>query len=92
MMNNPIQSEGSPSNKSPAESSRFVIVTCVVALWMSAGWILRLSANAYLLLGIPLLFIFQTSVAKRPLLEVWFARPGRVSPCHGGDGSLQRVS
>jgi len=69
----------SPSEKTPSEFSRLAIVTGVVALWMSAGWILRLSANAYLLLGIPLLFIFQTRVARRPLLEVWFARPRRFS-------------
>jgi hypothetical protein len=78
-MNTSIRSDGSPPESAPAESTRLAIVTAVVALWMAAGWILRLSADAYLLLGIPLLIIFQARVARRPLLEVWFARPAHFS-------------
>ena len=58
---------------------RYLIVTAVVALWMAAGWSLSLTANAYLLLGIPLLLVFQRYIARRPLLEVWFARVPRLA-------------
>ncbi len=46
---------------------------------MSIGWAFGLSANAYLLVGIPLLLLFQRFVARRPILEVWFAKPGRFA-------------
>ncbi len=58
---------------------RYAIITAVVALWMSIGWTLRLTANVYLLLGIPLLWLFQTYIARRPMLEVWFANGGRFA-------------
>jgi hypothetical protein len=58
---------------------RYATTTGVVALWMAMGWSLRLTPDAYLLTGIPLLFLFQTYVARRPLLEVWFAQAGRLS-------------
>jgi hypothetical protein len=46
---------------------------------MSIGWALGLSGDAYLMLGIPLLVLFQAFVARRPMLEVWFATPGRLA-------------
>jgi hypothetical protein len=38
-----------------------------------------LGGNAYLLVGIPLLWAFQRYIARRPLLEVWFAEPDRFA-------------
>lgn len=58
---------------------RYAVATGVVALWMSIGWASGLSGDAYLLLGIPLLVLFQALVARRPLLKVWFASPGRFA-------------
>lgn len=46
---------------------------------MSIGWAFGLSGDAYLLVGIPLLVLFQKYVARRPLLEVWFANAGRFA-------------
>lgn len=39
---------------------------------MAAGFALRLSADGYLVLGVPVLLIFQLGIARRPLSEVWF--------------------
>jgi hypothetical protein len=37
-----------------------------VAVWVVAGYLLPISANAYLLLGIPLTIGFQVLVRRRP--------------------------
>jgi membrane protease YdiL (CAAX protease family) len=42
-----------------------------VAVWMTAGWLLRLPSNGYLLLGIPLTAAFQVLVRRRPLRELF---------------------
>ena len=71
---------GAPSAARPLlESRRYAVITGVVALWMALGWALALTADAYLLLGIPLLLLFQRCIARRPLLEVWFANVGRFA-------------
>jgi membrane protease YdiL (CAAX protease family) len=54
---------------------RYLVVFAFVAGWIVAGIALRLSANAYLLVGVPLLLVFQLGVARRPLAELWFKRP-----------------
>lgn len=54
---------------------RLIIAAGVVALYMALGWLLRLDPNAYLLLGIPLLLVFQLGVARRPLTELWLKHP-----------------
>jgi hypothetical protein len=61
------------------ELRRYAVVTAAVAIWMAAGWAFGLGGDAYLLLGVPLLWLFQRYVARRPLLEVWFAEPGRFA-------------
>jgi hypothetical protein len=61
------------------EGRRYAVVTAVVAIWMALGWIFGIGGDAYLLLGVPLLWVFQRFVAQRPLLEVWFAEPGRFT-------------
>jgi membrane protease YdiL (CAAX protease family) len=55
---------------------RYLVVFAVVAAWIVAGIAFRLSANAYLLLGVPLLVAFQLGIARRPLAELWFKHPG----------------
>ncbi len=42
-----------------------------VAIWMAAGYLLSLGANAYLLLGVPLTLAFQAYVRRRPLRELF---------------------
>ena len=44
-----------------------------VGVWMMAGYLLHLSSDAYLLLGIPLTIGFQVLVRRRPLRDL-FAR------------------
>jgi hypothetical protein len=48
-----------------------------VALWVAAGYVLGLSSNAYLLLGIPLTAAFQLLVRRRPLRELFAAGTSR---------------
>ncbi len=43
----------------------------MVALWIALGLVLRLSANAYLLLGIPLTAAFQWGVRRQSLRGLW---------------------
>jgi membrane protease YdiL (CAAX protease family) len=42
-----------------------------VLVWMVCGFAAHLSANAYLLLGVPLVLVFQRFVARRPLRALW---------------------
>jgi hypothetical protein len=79
MMNASVYVEESPAAHPSIGLRRYATVTGVVALWMSIGWALGLTANAYLLVGIPLLLLFQKYVARRPLLEVWFANVSRFA-------------
>ena len=52
---------------------RLVEAVAFVAAWMAAGYLLRLSADAYLLLGVPLTAAFQRLVRRRPLRELFAA-------------------
>jgi hypothetical protein len=61
------------------ELRRYAVVTAVVALWMAIGWTFGFVGDAYVVLGVPLLWFFQRYIARRPLLEVWFAEPGRLT-------------
>ncbi len=45
---------------------------------MAIGWIFRLDPNSYLLVGIPLLLVFQLFVARRSLVELWLKHPPRA--------------
>jgi Type II CAAX prenyl endopeptidase Rce1-like len=55
----------------PSRRRRTLEGILCVAGWMAAGLLLRLDANAYLLLGIPVAVLFQALVARRPLRELW---------------------
>jgi membrane protease YdiL (CAAX protease family) len=50
---------------------RFGEVILFVGSWMALGRILRLDADLYLLLGIPLTWVFQWLVARQPLTALW---------------------
>jgi membrane protease YdiL (CAAX protease family) len=51
--------------------NRWLIVVALVAAWMLCGFVGKLSADAYLLFGIPLVAGFQLAVARRPLRSMW---------------------
>jgi hypothetical protein len=38
---------------------------------MAAGWIFHLDVNAYLLLGVPLVVLFQLVIRRQPLRSLW---------------------
>jgi membrane protease YdiL (CAAX protease family) len=38
---------------------------------MALGWVFRLDANAYLLLGVPITVAFQLGIRRRPLYTLW---------------------
>ena len=50
---------------------RFLEGTAAVALWMTLGLVLHLSAYGYLLVGIPITLAFQRYVRKAPLRAMW---------------------
>jgi membrane protease YdiL (CAAX protease family) len=50
---------------------RYIEVLAFVALWMALGWIFHLDANSYLLIGVPLVVLFQRFVRQRPLRQLW---------------------
>lgn len=60
----------------------YVVATLAVGAWMGLAVALRVDPNGYLLLGVPLLIVFQIGLARRPLTEVWFADGSglRMSP------------
>lgn len=50
-----------------------------VAVWMAAGYLLPISSNGYLLLGIPLTIAFQVLLRRRPLRELFAAGTTRFA-------------
>jgi membrane protease YdiL (CAAX protease family) len=51
--------------------ARAVVTTLVIGGYVAVGFAFGLSANAYLLLGIPITIAFQLLVARRPLRALW---------------------
>lgn len=56
---------------------RVIEVGAFVAVWVAAGYLLPVSSNGYLLLGIPLTIAFQVLVRRRPLHELFAATATR---------------
>ena len=56
---------------SASRARRFLEGTAAVALWMTLGLVLHLSAYGYLLLGIPITLAFQRYIRKAPLRAMW---------------------
>ena len=50
---------------------KYIEVLIFVVVWMAAGWIFHLDANGYLLLGVPLVVLFQLFIGRRPLRNLW---------------------
>jgi Type II CAAX prenyl endopeptidase Rce1-like len=55
----------------PSTPARIGIAAGFVAIWMLGGVLAGLSVNAYLLLGVPLVLLFQRFVARAPLRALW---------------------
>ena len=70
---NPRTTAHVTSGQRPDTSQRRRAIEAVafVATWVTAGYLLRLSSNGYLLLGIPLTAAFQLGVRRRPLRELF---------------------
>ena len=64
----------------PATSRRRrnIEAAAFVAVWMVAGYLLPISSNGYLLLGVPLTVIFQVVVRRRPLRQLYSSNPTRA--------------
>lgn len=58
---------------------RIAEATAFIGLWVAAGYLLPVSTNGYLLLGIPLTVAFQVLVRRRPLRELFAAGTARFS-------------
>ena len=54
----------------------YIDVLAFVAAWMAAGWIFKLSPNAYLLLGVPLVILFQLFIRRQSLEKLWVREGG----------------
>jgi membrane protease YdiL (CAAX protease family) len=50
---------------------RYLDCAVFVGIWMACGWALPVNPNEYLLLGVPLLLVFQLALRRRPLHELW---------------------
>jgi len=50
---------------------RFLIATLVVGAYMALGFRLHLDRDAYQLLGIAMLLIFQLAIQRQPILALW---------------------
>jgi membrane protease YdiL (CAAX protease family) len=51
--------------------ANYLRVAAFVAVWMCVGWLFKLSGDAYLLVGNPLLWLFQTFVRRKPIRALW---------------------
>jgi membrane protease YdiL (CAAX protease family) len=58
---------------------RTIEATAFVGVWMTAGHLLPLSSNGYLLLGIPLTLAFQVLVRRRPVRELFAGTKARFA-------------
>lgn len=50
---------------------RYMECAVFVLVWMAGGSLFRLGGTGYLLLGVPLVAIFQVLVVRRPLAQLW---------------------
>lgn len=66
------------SGRPNAAVRNYLEAAALVGAWMAADWVLGLGASAYLILGVPLLAIFQLGVRREPLRKLWVRESGRV--------------
>ncbi len=73
----PSDDRADPSVGRSSARRRALEATTFVGLWVAAGYLLPVSSNGYLLLGIPLTIAFQVLVRRRPLRELFAAGTDR---------------
>ena len=56
---------------------RYVECLTFVCIWMTIGWAFNLNFDWYLLVGVPLVILFQKFIRKRPLAQLWARRTRR---------------
>ena len=56
---------------SSSQLVRCVQVVVFVGFWMAVGWLFHLDGDSYLVVGVPLVMIFQLVVCKKPLVTLW---------------------
>lgn len=66
-------------HQAPSRRRRTIETAAFIAVWMMAGWLLPISSNGYLLLGVPLTLTFQILVRRRPLRELYTAGTTRAT-------------
>ena len=54
-----------------SKSIRYILVSLIVGLYIELGFLFHPDPNTYLLLGIPVTILFQITIARRPLRELW---------------------
>ena len=54
-----------------SQSYRMLEATALLGIWMLVGFWLKLDANSYLLLGLPITVVFQLLIRKAPLRDLW---------------------
>ncbi len=59
------------TNSLPNQYQRCLHVVAFVGIWMAIGWLFHLDANSYLVVGVPLVVIFQLFIRKKPLVALW---------------------
>lgn len=68
-----------PRRPEASRRRRVLEAIAFVAVWVTAGYLLPVDANGYLLLGIPLTAGFQLLVRRRPLRELFAAGTTRFA-------------
>ena len=58
---------------------KYIEVLAFVALWMALGWIFHLDTNSYLLIGVPLVVLFQRFVRQTATAAALGSRCGGFS-------------
>jgi len=61
----------------PSQLTRSVQVVVFVGIWMAIGWLFHLDGNSYLVVGVPLVVMFQLLVRKKPLVTLWMRDAAR---------------
>ena len=67
---------------SPSQFVRCIQAVVFIGIWMTIGWLFHLGGDGYLVVGVPLVVVFQLLVRKKPLVTLWIrdAEQFRLNP------------
>jgi len=71
MSDTAISEKPPASQASTNQPTRCFQAGALIAIWMTLGWLFRLSPDGYLVLGVPLVVLFQLLVRRQPLVTLW---------------------